>query len=139
MGPGLRASARAVGSLSRPWLPRLVFTRARPEENLDPKSVFDVLVRYFRQVRRLRQFIIVTHSPNLVVNTDADQIIVASASPRGDGALPTVNYVAGALEDDEIRSQVCSILEGGQRAFKERERRYRLAPRLPAEPEVPTA
>jgi energy-coupling factor transporter ATP-binding protein EcfA2 len=51
----------------------------QPEENLDPKSVFDDLVPHFRQARLRRQVIIVTHNANLVVNTDADQVIVATS------------------------------------------------------------
>jgi len=50
----------------------------QPEENLDPKSVFDELVPDFRAARARRQVIVVTHNANLVVNTDADQILVAT-------------------------------------------------------------
>lgn len=98
----------------------------QPEENLDPKSIFDDLVPHFREARRRRQIIIVTHNANLVVNTDADQVIVASASPAQDGGLPVIGYTMGSLENPEIRRSVCAILEGGERAFLERERRYRL-------------
>jgi hypothetical protein len=51
----------------------------QPEENLDPKSVFDELVALFIAAKAKRQVIIVTHNANLVINTDADQIIVAEA------------------------------------------------------------
>jgi len=54
----------------------------QPEENLDPKSVFDELVALFIAAKTKRQVIIVTHNANLVINTDADQIIVASAGPH---------------------------------------------------------
>ena len=99
----------------------------QPEENLDPKSVFDELVTYFRRARHRRQVILVTHNPNLVVNTDADQVIVASASRAGAAGLPLLHYRSGGLEDPDIRKDVCSLLEGGERAFLERERRYRFA------------
>ncbi len=98
----------------------------QPEENLDPKSVFDELVPHFREARRRRQVIVVTHNANLVVNTDADQVIVATATVVKEGALPTISYESGALEDPSIRRSVCEVLEGGERAFLERERRYRL-------------
>jgi hypothetical protein len=52
----------------------------QPEENLDPKSVFDELVKRFRDAKTRRQIIVVTHNANLVVNADADQIIVAQAA-----------------------------------------------------------
>lgn len=53
----------------------------QPEENLDPKSVFDELVALFIAAKAKRQVIMVTHNANLVINTDADQIIVAEAGP----------------------------------------------------------
>lgn len=98
----------------------------QPEENLDPKSVFEELVPHFREARRRRQVIIVTHNANLVVNTDADQVIVASAERKHGIGLPTVSYFCGSLENTQIRKAVCDILEGGERAFLDRERRYRL-------------
>lgn len=98
----------------------------QPEENLDPKSVFDELVSLFIAAKSKRQVIMVTHNANLVINTDADQIIVADASPPLDGGLPSFNYVAGGLEDAEIRKVVCDILEGGAKAFRERARRLRV-------------
>lgn len=51
----------------------------QPEENLDPKSVFDELVSLFIAAKSKRQVIMVTHNANLVINTDADQIIIANA------------------------------------------------------------
>lgn len=98
----------------------------QPEENLDPNSVFVDLVPHFREARRRRQLVIVTHNANLVVNTDADQVIVASSSPGAAGELPQITYTMGSLENPRIRRAVCDILEGGERAFLERERRYRL-------------
>lgn len=97
----------------------------QPEENLDPQSIYDELVPHFREARKRRQVILVTHNANLVVNTDADQVVVASAERVSGEGLPAINYRAGALENHEIRQAVCNILEGGNRAFLERERRYR--------------
>jgi energy-coupling factor transporter ATP-binding protein EcfA2 len=98
----------------------------QPEENLDPNSVFEELVPQFREARKRRQVIIVTHNANLVVNTDADQVIVARSIRESRDSLPSLSYECGSLENSEIRKSVCQILEGGERAFLERERRYRL-------------
>ena len=98
----------------------------QPEENLDPKSVFDELVALFVAAKAKRQVIMVTHNANLVINTDADQIIVASAGPHPSGGLPPITYVSGGLESAEIRKAVCDILEGGEAAFRERARRLRV-------------
>lgn len=98
----------------------------QPEENLDPKSIFNELVGRFIETRRRRQIVIVTHNANLVVNTDADQVIVANASGHRPGQLPEMTYTSGGLENPAIRQQVCEILEGGQHAFEERARRLRI-------------
>jgi energy-coupling factor transporter ATP-binding protein EcfA2 len=98
----------------------------QPEENLDPKSVFDELVSLFIAAKSKRQVIIVTHNANLVINTDADQIIIASAGSHPAGGLPPISYVAGGLEEADIRNAVCDILEGGEDAFRERARRLRV-------------
>ncbi|MEQ9662728.1 MAG: AAA family ATPase [Parasphingopyxis sp.] len=98
----------------------------QPEENLDPKSVFEELVSLFIEAKTRRQVIIVTHNANLVVNTDADQIIVAEAGSHRAGGIPDITYTAGGLEDESIRKAVCDILEGGEDAFKERARRMRV-------------
>jgi energy-coupling factor transporter ATP-binding protein EcfA2 len=98
----------------------------QPEENLDPKSVFDELVALFIAAKAKRQVIMVTHNANLVINTDADQILVAEAGPHPSGGLPPISYMAGGLEDAAIRKAVCDILEGGEAALRERARRLRV-------------
>jgi len=99
----------------------------QPEENLDPKSIFVELVGRFKAAKQRRQIIIVTHNANLVVNADADQVIVATAGSHRPGQLPLIQYVSGGLENPEIRQHVCEILEGGELAFKERARRLRVS------------
>lgn len=98
----------------------------QPEENLDPKSVFDELVSLFISAKAKRQVIMVTHNANLVINTDADQVIIADAGSHSSGGLPQITYRGGGLEDSEIRRAVCDILEGGEQAFRERARRVRV-------------
>ncbi|MGS0689043.1 TrlF family AAA-like ATPase [Shewanella sp. 30m-9] len=98
----------------------------QPEENLDPKSVNDELVPLFIKAKSKRQVIMVTHNANLVINTDADQIIIAEVGAQQVGELPPITYIAGGLENKDIRRGVCDILEGGDRAFKERARRLRV-------------
>jgi hypothetical protein len=98
----------------------------QPEENLDPKSVNDELVPLFIAAKAKRQVIMVTHNANLVINTDADQVIIAEAGPHQAGGLPPITYKSGGLENESIRKAVCDILEGGETAFQERARRLRV-------------
>ena len=102
----------------------------QPDENLDNESIYALLTAYFKTAKKRRQIILITHNPNLVVNADSEQVIVATAERRQNG-LPHITYQSGALEnstpeDRGIRQQVCRILEGGSDAFRKRERRYAL-------------
>lgn len=103
----------------------------QPDENLDNESIFQLLATYFKKAKQRRQIILITHNPNLVVNTDSEQVVVAHAQRRDHG-LPHIEYVGGAIESSNIdgsgiRQQACRILEGGSDAFMRRERRYGLA------------
>ncbi|KKN36659.1 hypothetical protein LCGC14_0771260 [marine sediment metagenome] len=98
----------------------------QPEENLDPESIYLELVDQFKQAKSRRQIIIVTHNANLVVNTDADQVIIASRGKHKPGNLPDISYTSGGLENQAIRTAVCNILEGGETAFLERSKRLRI-------------
>jgi energy-coupling factor transporter ATP-binding protein EcfA2 len=98
----------------------------QPEENLDPQSIFEELVGEFKEAKKRRQIIIVTHNANLVVNTDADQVIVATRGAHHRDRLPEITYHSGGLENPEIRRAVCNILEGGKNAFEQRAKRLRM-------------
>ena len=92
----------------------------QPEDNLDNLFIVDKLVNAFRRAKSQRQIIITTHNANLVVNTDAKQIIVAKYE---NGRL---NYTSGGIENHEIKASILNLLEGGRRAFEQRERKYSL-------------
>lgn len=89
-----------------------------PEENLDNKSIYDELVGALRQAKAKRQILIATNNANLVVNTDAEQVIVAEFK---DGRI---SYKTGAIEDWGIREEITTILEGGEEALRKREQKY---------------
>lgn len=96
----------------------------QPEDNLDNKSVYKDLVNDIREIKKKRQVIIATHNPNLVVNTDSEQVIIAKFEDNPSENEARIKYYSGALEDEYIRKEVCDILEGGELAFNKREERY---------------
>ncbi len=105
----------------------------QPEGNLDNSSVFEQLVPYIKKAKMRRQVILITHNPNLVVATDAEQIIVASAKRLRAQPYPVIDYISGSLEHSVqsqnsmgIREAVCLFLEGGKDAFQVRENKYEL-------------
>lgn len=109
----------------------------QPEENLDNLSVYRDLIEYFRERKQYRQIIMVTHNPNLVVNTDSEQVVIANYDGK---RIPRLEYHSGSLEDqarkpdiavdkfeDGIIEQVCNILEGGESAFSNRKKKYQIS------------
>jgi predicted ATPase len=112
----------------------------QPEDSLDNRAIYNELVKYLKDKKKERQVIIVTHNPNVVVSADAEQIIVANQDGKDspNEASMKFQYVSGALEFSKpvdemisfvlkskgIREHVCEILEGGEDAFKQRERKY---------------
>lgn len=131
LSPGTRGIALLVLYLLMDEDDRRPLIIDQPEGNLDNSSIYLQLVPYIRRAKENRQIILVTHNPNLVVATDAEQIIVAMAERSLVQPYPNITYVSGSLEHNEsgkdaagIRQAVCTLLEGGDRAFKEREGRY---------------
>ena len=112
----------------------------QPEDNLDNRSVTKDLVSYLKMKKIERQIILVTHNANIVVNADAENVIVANQKGQNDQETNTpyqFDYINGAIENTfkdskeqdllksmGIREHITEILEGGETAFKNRERKY---------------
>lgn len=90
----------------------------QPEDDLDNQFIIKELVDLFKELKKYRQIIIITHNANLVVNADAEQVIVAKNNNE------KLNYTSGSLENLTINKHICEILEGGEQAFKNREKKY---------------
>lgn len=112
----------------------------QPEDNLDNRSVSKELVDFLKEKKKERQIILVTHNPNIVVNADAENIIVANQKGQNDIETTSqyrFDYINGALENSfpkntnmdllksmGIREHIAEIVEGGKEAFKKREEKY---------------
>lgn len=92
----------------------------QPEDDLDNEFIIEELVEIFRGIKQFRQVILVTHNANLVVNADAEQVVVA------ENANGVMKYTSGSLEAEITNRAVRRILEGGDEAFLKRELRYNL-------------
>lgn len=89
----------------------------QPEDNLDNSFIYETIVRNIRDVKVRRQLIFVTHNPNIPVLGDAERVFVL----RSDGAKATISRVGTV---DECKEDIVTLLEGGEDAFRERQRRY---------------
>jgi hypothetical protein len=111
----------------------------QPEDNLDNRTIYSHLVQYIKARKVHRLIIMVTHNPNLVLGTDAEQVVIANQDGEGQGenAKYRFEYVSGGIEcsfmnpeagsvlkSQGIREHVCHVLEGGEEAFRKREEKY---------------
>ena len=90
----------------------------QPEDDLDTQLIYQLIVQQIRRRKAKRQLVIVTHNPNIVVNGDAELVVVMDhragqcVAARQDG-----------LHSAQVRSDICRIMEGGAEAFNSRFRR----------------
>jgi predicted ATPase len=93
----------------------------QPEENLDNQTVYRLLIPVIKEVKKRRQIIMVTHSPNIAVVCDAEQIIHAFID-RANGNQ--VVYTTGSIESAQINKYLVDVLEGTRPAFDNRGSKY---------------
>ena len=90
------------------------------------------------------KILIVTHNANVVLGGDAEEIIVANQDGNNSpNAKFRFEYRSGSIENDTpilnlngekqgvlnekgIQQHICDVLEGGERAFDLRKRKYRI-------------
>lgn len=115
----------------------------QPEDDLDNRAIYLDLVQYLKKKKIQRQIIVATHNPNIVVGSDSELVIVANQHGVKNENVGSKKfaYKSGSLENTEpfdpsspivldsqgIREHVCVILEGGDVAFKLREKKYAIS------------
>lgn len=91
----------------------------QPEDNVDNQTIFRDIRNWFSKIKRQRQVIVVTHDANIVVNADAENVIIASQDQPGKFV-----YHNGALEYSNNIDKAAKILDGGKMAVKRRLMKY---------------
>jgi len=93
----------------------------QPEDNLDNKSVYEILVHFIKEAKLKRQIILVTHNPNLAVGADAENIIYVDINKSDKNKF---TFISGAIEDKSINEKLVEVLEGTMPAFNLRKLKY---------------
>ena len=93
----------------------------QPEDDLDNKLVYELVVKRLKRAKKHRQIIVVTHNANIPVNGDAEYI----TSMDSDSVYVKKKY-EGTLDKKEIRSEICDVMEGSEYAFSMRAHKYHL-------------
>lgn len=89
----------------------------QPEDDLDNGLISSLIVTKIQENKSERQIIVVTHNPNIVVNGDSE--FVVALEDRGE----IHSIASGALQEEDVRKNVCEIMEGGELALQRRYKR----------------
>lgn len=90
----------------------------QPEDNIDNEARYAQLTKWIRKQKFHRQIILVTHDANIVINGDAENVIIAEHTGE------KFRYEYGALEYDNILDKAAIILDGGKTAIHRRIEKY---------------
>ena len=70
-----------------------------------------------------RQLIFSSHNANLVVNGDAELVVCCDYRKAGDQSGGTIK-AQGAIDIDDVRAEIATVMEGGREAFTLRKEKY---------------
>jgi hypothetical protein len=115
LSKGQKATA-LLPLLLRPHASPLIIDQ--PEDDLDNKFIFRVLIAQLKKLKLERQVIFVTHNANIPVLGEADAVVVMSMRTPKRANSPQ----AGSVE--ERKADILDLLEGGAEAFRLRESSY---------------
>ena len=90
----------------------------QPEDNVDNESRYKLLTKWIKKMKYNRQIILVSHDANIVINGDAENIIIA------DCVNSKFTYRYGALEYKDNIEKAAIILDGGKNAIRRRMQKY---------------
>jgi ABC-type lipoprotein export system ATPase subunit len=94
----------------------------QPEDDLDHFYLYKTLTPIIKEVKKRRQLVFATHDANIVINGDAELILIVATEDGRYGDVTTAS-----IENLKAREKVMDILEGGRDAFRRREQKYNLA------------
>lgn len=113
---GQRAAALLFMLLEQPGGPLLV---DQPEGDLDNKVISDLTDR-LHESKQKRQIIFASHNANIVVNGSSE--LVSYLEMKNDGKRQF--ECAGAIDQSEICQTITATMEGGEKAFRDRQNKY---------------
>ena len=91
----------------------------QPEDELDNRFLSETVLPALKKLKGRRQIIVATHNADIVVNGDADQVIQLEATAN-QGRVAE----AGAIEKPSIRDAIVRTVDGGDDAFRLRQKKY---------------
>ena len=94
----------------------------QPEDDIDNRAIEKIIKNIWRS-KKVRQIIISSHNANIVVNGDSELVVCCDYHEATAQTKGHVKY-EGSIDNDKIRNEITSVMEGGERAFKLRKEKY---------------
>ena len=113
---GQRAAALLFMLLEQPGGPLII---DQPEGDLDNRIIAE-LTNKLHDAKQNRQLIFASHNANIVVNGSAELVGHLDLNESGDREFTC----AGAIDKPEVCKVITSTMEGGEKAFKDRQDKY---------------
>lgn len=116
---GQQATALLTVLLNQTGIPLLI---DQPEDDIDNRAIGQIIKNIW-DAKKKRQLVFTSHNANLVVNGDAELVICcdykeSTSQTRG------ILKEEGAIDNEAVRNEITSVMEGGEKAFRLRKDKY---------------
>jgi len=116
---GQQATALLTVLLNQQGIPLLI---DQPEDDIDNKAIENIIKNIWN-AKKKRQLIFTSHNANLVVNGDAELVICCDYKGSSNQTRGIIK-AEGAIDKKDVRDEITSVMEGGEKAFKLRKEKY---------------
>jgi chromosome segregation protein len=113
---GQRATALMLFLLTRREFDALIVDQ--PEDDLDNQTLFTEVIRRLLDLKGHRQLLFATHSPNIPVLGDAEQVVRCQYTPD------SIAVLSGSIDCPSIQHEIVAVMEGGEEALRRRNQIY---------------
>ena len=122
LSTGQKCTAMVILSLSEGIMPIII---DQPEDSLDIRAIWEDMCSKLRSGKELRQFILTAHNSSVAVASDTDKFMIMTAS-----ATKGEIVFSGAIDNEDVRSEVIKYLEGGVPTYRLKYLKYDIPKQL---------
>lgn len=116
---GQQATALLSVLLNQEGIPLLI---DQPEDDIDNRAINDITKNIW-EAKSKRQLIFTSHNANLVVNGDAELVVCCDYKESSQQTQGEIKF-EGSIDNAEIKNEITTIMEGGEKAFILRKEKY---------------
>ena len=116
---GQQATALLTVLLNQEGTPLII---DQPEDDIDNRAIEDIIKNIW-DAKKKRQLIFTSHNANLVVNGDAELVVCCDYRETGNQTRGILK-AQGAIDSKNVRDEITSVMEGGEKAFRLRKDKY---------------